>query len=401
MKQIKYSLLFTLLFVKSLVFSQQDGFWDKDHATYKEIVVNAGDKVMVKSEDLPIGTTEIVYRVTVLDENQQMSNSLVSLLKAIPDPTGISQGSAGALFLLSKVSGNDKCKYAIFTSSNAANEYKNKGKLDKACLYQKNPVNKDAKVLNIEKSACLQSNTTNFWIVFESNNWIMNQKILVEVVPWVNYKLSRGYTLNNRKKIINECKDSETAKRLSNSDDFCVCVLEKVQKEFKFQEFQKLLEIEKTKKIKDLSNSCLIETGGKALIYIQMREQAAEAFKQEKYADAITIATNTIKEDKPIIEDYLLLGKSYILTKQYEKAIKYLKLGEQLDETELLLKIYLAHAYLFNDSYKEAKILHKKYKNHNVNDSLSWQEKTKQDFILFDKNGMHSDDFDSILNIFN
>jgi len=43
-----------------------------------------------------------------------MANSLVSVLKSIPDPTGISQGSAGAVLLLSKISGEDKCKYAIF-----------------------------------------------------------------------------------------------------------------------------------------------------------------------------------------------------------------------------------------------------------------------------------------------
>jgi hypothetical protein len=38
-----------------------------------------------------LGTTELIFRITLLDDNQQMAGSLVSLLKAIPDPTGISQ----------------------------------------------------------------------------------------------------------------------------------------------------------------------------------------------------------------------------------------------------------------------------------------------------------------------
>jgi hypothetical protein len=40
------------------------------------------------------------------------------------------------------------------------------------------------------------------------------------------------------------------------------------------------------------------------------------------------------------------------LTKQYGKAIKFLKEGEKLDGTELLVKLNLAHAYLFNNEYR-------------------------------------------------
>jgi hypothetical protein len=42
-----------------------------------------------------------------------MASSLVSVLKAIPDP-GISQGSAERFYRVSKISGDDKCKYAVF-----------------------------------------------------------------------------------------------------------------------------------------------------------------------------------------------------------------------------------------------------------------------------------------------
>jgi hypothetical protein len=44
---------------------------------------------VIKTDDFPVGTTELIYRITLLDDNQKIANSLVSLLKAVPDPTGI------------------------------------------------------------------------------------------------------------------------------------------------------------------------------------------------------------------------------------------------------------------------------------------------------------------------
>ncbi|MEP7093420.1 MAG: hypothetical protein ABI793_05115, partial [Flavobacterium sp.] len=99
--------------------------------------------------------------------------------------------------------------------------------------------------------------------------------------------------------------------------------------------------------------------------------------------------------------DYNAIGYSYILTKQYSKAIKFLKEGEKLDDTELLVKLNLAHAYLVSDKYSDAKVIYKKYQSQNVTDSLSWVDKTKQDFALFQKAGLPSSDFDRVLKLFN
>jgi hypothetical protein len=224
-----------ILILPMQINAQQDGYWDKERITNKQIVVSAREKVVIKSEDFPVGTTEIVYRITLLNENQEMASSLVSVLKSIPDPSGISQGSAGAVLLLSKLSGDDKCKYAIFQQENNATNYKKTGNLDKACLYQNNPINKEAKVLSLGKSTCLTIKTQNIFFGFESKNLIMNQKIILEIVPWVDNKLSRGWNLQNKKAILNELKSSETSKKLKNSDDFCVCQLEKLQEKFKFK----------------------------------------------------------------------------------------------------------------------------------------------------------------------
>ena len=397
--RIFFLLLITLAFHTS--FAQKDGYWDKTRATTEEITVSARNRIIIKTQDFPEGTTEVVFRITLLDKNQQMAGSLVSVLKSIPDPTGITQGSAGAVFILSKISGEDKCKYAIFSSADLATKYKENGKTDNACLVQDTPVSKDAKLLSTEKSACMKSNSSNLWFGFESKNWIMNQKVILEVVPWVDNKLSRGWTTENKKSIIEQCKTSNLAQKMSNSDDFCVCILDKIQTKYKFKEFQKLLAVERAKAFKDFGNSCFGEINLSTAVYEDLRKQAALLAKQGKQGEAITKLAIIINDGKATALDYNSIGSNYILTKQYGKAIKFLKEGEKIDDVELLIKLNLAHAYLLNDNYSSAKAIYKEYQAQNVTDSLSWNEKVKQDFEIFKKVGIQNKDFGRVLNLFN
>nr|WP_294930939.1 hypothetical protein [uncultured Flavobacterium sp.] len=395
--------IFVLFLIGSFynAFAQKDGYWDKERATTKEIIVSAGDRITIKTEDLPVGTTEIVYRITLLDENQQMANSLVSVLKAIPDPYGIGQGSAGAVFLMSKISGDDKCTYAIFTSDANAKKYIDNGKVNDACHSQTEPVSKDAKRLSLDKSSCLQVNTSTIWFGFESKNWLLKQKIVLEVVPWVDTKLNRGWNQDNKNEIVSLCKTSTMAQKMANSDDFCVCILDKIMKQYRYGEYQKLLAIEKTKVYKDFGNACYNDAAISKNVYNDLRTQANTLIKLQKYNEAIPKLNTIIAAGKATVLDYSSIGYSYILTKQYGKAIKLLKEGEKLDDTELLIKLNLAHAYLVSDDYSLAKPIYKKYQSQNVTDSLSWIEKTKQDFALFQKAGLPSSDFERVLKLYN
>lgn len=382
-------------------FAQKDGYWDKDRATTKELIVSAGDRITFKIEDLPLGTTEIVYRITLLDQNQQMANSLVSVLKAIPDPYGIGQGSAGAVFLMSKISGDDTCTYALFTSNEDAKKYIIDGKTDKACVAQNEPLGKDAKRLSVDKSSCFKQDANTIWFGFQSKNWFLNQKIVLEVVPWVDTKLNRGWNQDNKNEIISLCKTSTMAQKMANSDDFCVCILDKIIKQYRYTEFQKLLAIEKTKAYKDFGNACYNDANISKNVYNDLRTQATALIKLQKYNEAIPKLNTIISDGKATALDYNSIGYCYILTKQYAKAIKFLKDGEKLDETELLLKLNLAHVYLLSDDYSAAKAIYKKYQTQNVTDSLSWTDKTKLDFKIFQKAGLPSKDFERVLNLFN
>lgn len=393
---------FLLFFITiPVLFAQKDGYWDKERSTTKEVVVSARDRIVIKIDDLPIGTTELIYRITLLDKNQQMANSLVSVLKAIPDPTGISQGSAGAVFLVSKISGADKCKYAIFSKPDVAANYVTTGNTNEACFVQEEALSKDAKRLSMDKSACLKSNTNSneLWFGFESKNWIMSQKIVLEVVPWVNYKLSRGWTKDNRKAIIDQCKTSNLAQKMPNSGDFCVCISDKIQARYTLKEFQNLLIEEQAKAFKDFGMLCFNETGASNAMNADLRSQATDLAKQGNYGTAIAKMNTIINNGKGTALDYNILGYYYLLTKQYGKAIKVLKEGEKLDNTELLVQLNLAHAYLLNGNYKSAKAIHKTYWNQNVTDSLNWIQKTKLDFEAFQQAGIQNKDFNAILKI--
>jgi len=398
---LKKIILSLFIIVSFNSFAQKEGYWDKERATTKEIMVPARDRISIATEDLPVGTTEIVYRITLLDKNQEMANSLVSLLKAIPDPTGVSQGSAGAVFLMSKISGDDECTYSIFTSNENAKKYVADGKIDKACYSQAEPVSKDAKRLSLDKSSCLKQNTGTIWFGFESKNWLLSQKVVLEVVPWVDTKLNRGWNQDNKNEIISLCKTSTMAQKMANSDDFCVCILNKIMKQYRYDEFQKLLAVEKTKVYKDFGNACYKDADISKNVFNDLRTQASSLIKLQKYNEAIPKLNTIISEGKATALDYSSLGYCYILTKQYAKALKALQEGEKLDDTELMVKLNLAHTYLITNDYSEAKAIYKKYQTQNVTDSLSWVAKTKLDFDAFEKAGLPSKDFEKVLKLYN
>ena len=390
-----------LLFFLTLSLSAQEtGYWDKTRVTTKEISLAAGDRVAIKSEDFPKGTTEFIYRITILDDNQQLATSLVSLLKSVPDPSGVSQGSAGAVFLLSKISGDDKCTYALFSSEETAKNYKDSGKVEGSCFNQTTPLSKEAKLFSIENSKCLKANAKNIWFAFESKNWLMKQKIVLEVVPWVDTKLSKGWSNENKKSILDLCKTSDLAELMGNADDFCVCILDQFTQKYTFTEYQKLLAVEKSKAYRDFGAKCLSNTTENQSILNSVRVNSYQYFQKKNYEKAIRLLqVGLIDKGNGKVMDYNALATYYIYSKQYGKALKYLKEAEIMDASELLVQLNLAHAYLLNDQFGEAKNLHKKYKNQNVSADESWKNRTKADFEEMKKAGIQSDDFERILKL--
>lgn len=391
-----------LYFVSAVLFSssiyaQKDGFWDKERATTKEITLSAGKRALIKTEDLPVGTTEFVYRVTVLDKNQKLTSSLVSVLKAIPDPTGISQGTAGAIHLTSAISGDDKCTFALFQEANAANLFLKEGKTDRACWEQKEKVNKDAKLIS-SSSLCL-TNLPNLWFGFESQNWVMNQKIVLEVVPWVDYKASRGWTKEAKKEVLDIAEKSEVAKILTNKATFLATFIDLVTSKYKYSEFKQLLPVEKSKMIEAISDESLLKSG-RINDFLKDYNFHIRRLSLTKPEEAIKQLEHLIIERKLGKEnEYDLLGTLYLRTKQYQKAEEYILKAIAMNKNEIWFQLHLAHVYLVTDRVSEAKDIHKKYKDQNISVDTSWVKATKQDFDNMKKVGLPSDNFKKILRI--
>ena len=378
--------------------AQTQGYWDKERSTNKQIIVSARERIIIPVEELPVGTTEIVYRITLLDENQQLSNSLVSILKAIPDPTGISQGSAGAVFLLSKISGDDKCKYALFSNNEDTYDYKKNGKTDKACLFQDTAINKDAKRIAMNSSTCFKTNQ--LWFGFESKNWIMNQRIILEIVPWVDATLSRGWNTSNKQEIVDFSKKLKVYNSLSKKDAFSACFLETVMKKYTYKDYKSLLVLEKNSEANTMTQDCLNMTGEIKKYYTLFREQANATFDKGNYEEAIGILQiEIINKNRAEPIDFYTLGNFYLFTKQFDKAEETFNKGVQMNPNEIILKLGVAQLYLFTDRLSEAKEIHRKYKSQNVLANQSWTAQVKQDFDVFKRHGLPTKNFKKILRI--
>lgn len=385
-----------LLFISTFSFAQQNGYWDNQRATTKEISLSAGKRILIKSEDLPIGTTEFVYRISLLNDTQNVSSSLVSILKSIPDPTGVSQGAAGAVFLTSSISGNDKCTYAIFPTAEGANVYLKEANVDLACYVQKEKVTKDAKLIALKNSKCLD-NIPYLWFGFESQNWVMNQRIVLEIVPWVDNVASRGWNSDAKNTIISFAKKLPVVTNLKNKDAFCAQFLELVSSKYTNTEFNNLLPIEKNKVIESFTEESLTKTGEVNVFYDTFRNKSMKEFNKGNYQEAIKIIqVDIFNKNRATYRDYGVLGDYYLFSKQFTKAEETYAKGLQLQPSEINFQLNLAHVYLFTDRISEAKEIHKKYKNESLFTGNTWKKQVQLDFKEFEKHGFPTDDFKKI-----
>lgn len=388
-----------LILIQTLVVNaQENGYWDSNRATTKEVVLTAGKRTLITSENFPVGTTEIAFRITSLDENQKLTNGLMSVLKAIPDPTGVSQGSAGAVLLLSQISGEDKSIYHLFSDQNSADRYVVNGKTNAACFVQNQPISKDAKLFSLNNNSCLKLDQKNIFIVVESKNWLLKQKVVVEIVPWVDTKSSKGWSLDSRTEMINLCKTSNLSQLMNNSDDFCVCILNQFQANFSFQDYQKLMAMEKSKLFRDYGNKCLQNTPENTSILSSIRFDALQYFKQKNYDKAIRLLnTGIIESGNGTAIDYNNIGKYYLFTKQFEKALASLEKAQQKDPSELMVQMNMAHLYLLQNNFAGAKNLHKKYSKQNINATTTWKDKAFDDFKSFEEVGFDKELFSRMI----
>lgn len=391
--------IFLLLLITQISFAQRDGFWDKERAFTKEIKLSSGNRTLVKIDDLPEGASEFVFRILLIDENGKITTSLASILKAIPDPTGISQGTAGAITLTNSLSGDDTCLYGIYTSEKAGNQFLKDGKLETACYFIKEAVSKDSKVISIRNTKCFE-NAPNLWFAFENKNWVMSTKIVLEVVSWVDHNLSRGWNGNTKKELLLEAEKLPTVKMVSNKNNYLATFLKVFAAKYKYSEYKQLLPIEKTNVMQTIATESLIQSGELQNYLDKIRSTSLELFKNGKSDEAIALIQKEIIDKKYAKDnDYSALGDIYLFNKQFVKAEEQYKKAIEKNSSELQYQLKLAHVYLFSNKVGEAKDIHKLYKDNNISTNKSWIAQTKSDFEEFENRGLPTDDFKKILRV--
>lgn len=391
--------LFLLLLITQISFAQKDGFWDKERAFTKEIKLSSGNRTLVKIDDLPEGASEFVFRILLIDENGKITTSLASILKAIPDPSGVSQGAAGAITLTNSLSGDDTCLYGIYTSEKAGNQFLKDGKLETACYFIKEPVSKDSKVISIKNTKCFE-HAPSIWFAFENKNWVMSTKIVLEVVSWVDYRASRGWNTKAKKDLLLEAQKLSIIKTMGHNNKFLATFLKIFADKYKYSEYTQLLAIEKTNAIETIGIESLIQSGELQNYLDKIRIESLDLFKKGKSEEAIALIQKEIIDKKYAKDnDYSALGDIYLFNKQFVKAEEQYKKAIEMNSSELTYQLKLAHVYLFSDKVGEAKDIHKLYKDNNISANKSWIAQTKADFVDFEKRGFSTDNFKKILRI--
>ena len=399
--------IFLLLLITQLSFAQKDGFWDKERAFTKEIKLSSGNRTLVKIDDLPEGASEFVFRISLIDENGKITTSLASILKAIPDPTGISQGTAGAITLTNSLSGDDTCLYGIYTSEKAGNQFLKDGKLETACYFIKEPVSKDSKVISIKNTKCFE-NAPNLWFAFENKNWVMSTKIVLEVVSWIDYNASRGWNANTKKELLADAESLKIIKvintginiKLVNKNAFLSTFIQNFASKYKYSEYKQLLAVEKNKVLENIAEVSLKQSGELDNYLKVIRKSVTDLFLINKTDDAIAkLQTEIIDKKYAKDQDFELLGNLYLKSKQFVKAEEAYQKAIKINSSELKYHLRLAHIYMFSNQLAKAKDIHKLYKDNNISGSISWIKQTKDDFEEFRKIGFPDDNFKKILRI--
>lgn len=404
-KPILFATIF--LFFVSICYSQtnnNDGYWDKENIITQTFSLNGqtqflnsdANKKIIKI-DLPVGTTKIFYKITVI---QEKSKSFVSLKNTLTALSFISNEAKIANSLLDiNSNGTNKCYYSVFSSIDEAKKYKEYGiKGSNPCYTNSNQISSHTNVL-YENSLCLNNSNFKNTIYFgiKNTNSFESENIYLEVMPWINNKQATGWNTDIKKDFLYKCKKRYTT--TPNDEDFCLCILDKLIEDYSVDEYNRLLPIERQKHIESKEIDCKESTGINEQITEQIQDEADNYFDIGDYKNAIEKYLELVENKKADVNDYQGLAESYLLTKQFTKALKYIKIAEQLDSDDLSIKLDLAHSLLLTDNFEEAKKIYLKYKNENIDDKISWIKNIKDDFKEMIENGFNSDYFNIILNV--
>lgn len=401
-QEFLFLFLFFLTLLQSVFCQNAMGYWDKSRSIYKEIKLSAGERTWYRI-DVPLGTTQVVARITMLGKSQRITKSLTDLLLNIPGTQA--KALAAGTSLTSAVMGDDECSYRIFLNKKDADAYYINKTSTNSCKLG-NSITHEVIYLDRGKG-CINGNATSLYFAFQSENSVLDQRIILELLPWVDEEASKGWTKEIKENMYNVFLSSFTSAGIEKEDaqNVSQCIILKLQSQYTLPQIQNYSEPELNAICERLAEECVEEGGYYEAIaeeeqntLLEEAEKLAEDGKYGEAADKLMELINSIESPDALY--YNELGYNLLLSKQFTRALKYLKEGEIKDETDLLIQGNLAHAYLLTGEFQKANFIYQKYRGQNVDAKTSWEDMVKEDFDAFKELGISSSKFTEILNSF-
>ena len=126
----------------------------------------------------------------------------------------------------------------------------------------------------------------------------MGQKIVLEVVPWVDSTLKSGWSTQAKKELLKTIQQSDIALKVANKDLWFGTFLELFAKKFTYAEYQKLLAAEKVKAMETISEESLIKSGQLNSYLESLRKEAQQLRFSNKTPEAIITIQKEIIDKK-------------------------------------------------------------------------------------------------------
>lgn len=247
-------------------------------------------------------------------------------------------------------------------------------------------------------SLCL-SNIPNLWFGFKNENWVMKQKIVLEVVPWVDVKASRGWTKTTKNEILELAKKSNINTLLKDKEAYLASFLDIFTAKYKYSDYKSLLDIEKNKLVTEIADESIKKSGKLKDFLKNYNEFLKSSFEKNKEETILELLALNETRKLGSANEYDLLSMFYLETKQFQKAEEWNTKAIEKDKNQIIFQLHQAHIYLFTERISEAKDIHKKYKSQNIDSKTSWVTATKKELEKLEKAGLETENFNKILRI--
>lgn len=366
--------------------------WDTTKQFYQKFELSAKQKKLIEIK-IPSGTTELLYRISILENNGNLTNSLSNLMGSIPyTPIKLIGNSIN---LLNGIGGNSKCEYLIFTSKEKANLFLKDKKNSNLSCYQSEKIIEHYNVLNL-KHECLKK-TKSIYLVLINTNLIEKSIAIVEAIPYVDLEMANGWSSNNKNIFLDNCKKIFN-NSLENVPENCICVYNKI-KYYTVSQYNALLKEEKNSLLQNNYKDCLKNNNNNTNIVAKEYDKAMQYFSNQSYDSCIQVLQKIIAIDNKHQKANQLLAKSYLRTKQFTQSLSLLSKLTNENPNDLAIQLDYAHALFLNGKFEEAKELYLQHKKENIDSKTSWIKQIKDDFEVFQSLGIESNKYNKILNI--